>query len=62
MSLLNEYKELEAIRQKEAEASDEHYKTADLPGTRTFGVNADDVRRRIEEMKEEKAQPNHDKK
>ena len=62
MSLMKEYKEQEAARQEEAKAADLHYKTANVPGDRTFGVNADEVRKRIEEMKEVKALPNHDKK
>ena len=62
MSLLKEYKEQEAIRQEDAKAADLHYKDANVPGTRTFGVSADAVRQRIQEMKAVKALPNHDKK
>ena len=60
--MLNDYKVQEAERQEAAKESNAHYKSVDLPGTRTFGVDADAVRARIEEMKKVKALPNHDTK
>ena len=59
-SLLKEYKEQEAHRQEVAKEASAHYKSVDLPGTRTFQVNLDEVRKHIEEMKKVKELPNHD--
>ena len=61
MSLLKEYKELEAIRQAELEKSRAHYLKANVPGNRTMDVDAEAVRKRIAEMSEVKALPNHEK-
>lgn len=60
MSLTNEYKELDQMRLADAEKSKAHYQSVDLPGKRTFGHNADDIRARIQKMSEEKAKPNHE--
>ena len=58
---LKEYKENEETRQDEAKKASAHYKSVNLPGDRTFGVDADAVRKRLAEMKEAAAQPNHKK-
>jgi len=54
MSLTNEYKELDKLRKEDGEKSNKHYKSVDLPGTRTKGVDAAEVRKRIAEMKAER--------
>lgn len=59
-SLLKEYKEQETHRQEVAKEAASHYKSVNLPGTRTFQVNLEEVRKHIEEMKKVKALPNHD--
>ncbi|MFM8363396.1 MAG: hypothetical protein ACKOA4_11925 [Haliscomenobacter sp.] len=59
-SLLKEYKAQEENRQEVAKEAAEHYKSVNLPGTRTFSVNIEEVRAHIEEMKKVKALPNHD--
>jgi len=53
MSLLEEYKDQEAARQKDAKASVDHYNSVDLPGTRVMSTDTDvsSARERIEEMK-----------
>ncbi len=57
---LDEYKELDKIRLEDGEKSRAHYKSVDLPGTRTKGVDADAVRKRIADMKKEREMPNHE--
>lgn len=59
-SLLKEYKEQEEKRQEVAKQAADHYKSVDLPGTRTFQVDIEAIRKQIEEMKKVKALPNHD--
>jgi hypothetical protein len=59
MSLLEEYKNLEKVRQEEAKAADAFYKSVNTPGDRTFDHDASAVRARLDAMKAERAQPNH---
>ena len=59
--MLKEYDEQEKARLEEAEKSKQHYQKANVPGTRTFEVQTNAVKQRIEAMKKEKAKPNHDK-
>ncbi|MBK8042444.1 MAG: hypothetical protein IPK21_07130 [Haliscomenobacter sp.] len=59
-SLMKEYKEQEEKRQEVAKQAADHYKRVDLPGTRTFQVDIEAIRKQIEEMKKVKALPNHD--
>ncbi|MEO1713240.1 MAG: hypothetical protein AAFU60_07890 [Bacteroidota bacterium] len=58
---LKEYKENEETRQDEAKKASAHYKSVNLTGDRTFEVDTDAVRKRIAQMKEEAAKPNHKK-
>ena len=51
---LKEYEELKKIRLEEGSKSNAHYKSVDLPGTRTMNKPADEVRARIAAMKAEK--------
>ncbi len=49
--MLKEYKDQEAARQADAEASSKHYNSVDLPGTRTMSTDGSAAKARIEEMK-----------
>ncbi len=60
MSLLQEYRDMEAERQEEALKSRAHYKSVNLPGDRNVELDTDGVRARIEAMRVEKAKPNHE--
>jgi len=60
MSLNKEIKELDAERLADGEKSRAHYNSVDLPGTRTKGVDADAVRKRIAEMNKQREMPNHE--
>jgi len=51
---LKEYEDLKKIRLEEGEKSNAHYKSVDLPGTRTMDKPADEVRARIAAMKAER--------
>jgi len=57
---LKEYEDLDKIRKEAGEKSRAHYKSLDLPGARTTGVDADAVRKRIADMKKEREKPNHE--
>ncbi|MFZ4426468.1 MAG: hypothetical protein ACOYOO_04875 [Saprospiraceae bacterium] len=59
-SLLKAYKEQEEHRQEVAKEAADHYKSVNLPGTRTFSVDIEEIRKHVEEMKKVKALPNHD--
>lgn len=56
---LKEYKELDAVRQEDAKKAAAHYKSVDLPGTRTMSTDGSSAKARIEAMKLERAKPNH---
>jgi len=60
MGMLEDYKNQEVDRQKEAKKAAEHYLQVDLPGVRTFGYDINAVREHIKEMEKIKALPNHD--
>lgn len=60
MSLNEEYKKLKKERLEDAKKAKEHYDSVNLPGDRTFEVQTEALRERIEKMKKEKAKPNHD--
>lgn len=62
MSQMKEYEDQKKVLQSEKEQSNAHYNSLNLPGDRTFGVDADAVRKRIAEMAKQKAKPNHDEK
>ncbi len=51
MSLLEEYKKLEELRKKDAEACATHYNSVDLPGKRTMSTDGSAAKQRIAEMK-----------
>jgi len=52
MSLTKEYKELDEIRLADGKKAAEHYKSVDLPGTRTMSTDGSSARERIAAMKE----------
>ena len=60
MSLLEEYREMEAARQREAAQSLAHYKTVNVPGDRNQEVDTEGVRARIAAMLVEKGKPNRE--
>jgi len=59
MSLLDEYKKLDAERLEDGKKSNAHYKSVDLPGKRVMGDDSS-ARNRIAEMKKEREKPNHE--
>lgn len=56
----DQFKPSDEVRLKDGKEANAHYKSINLPGDRTYGVDVDDVRARIAEMAKVKALPNHD--